>query len=115
MSARSTPVNGLPPGYWPPLNKGKRVWPGAVTMQAVGPWDAWWGLAFDAWQGWALTLLLPAAWVVAWGRRRVRVGEGLCTGCGYDLRGNTSGACPECGNVMPKASGDLGAVGNAQA
>ena len=26
-----------------------------------------------------------------------RKAHGLCPGCGYDLTGNTSGACPECG------------------
>lgn len=26
--------------------------------------------------------------------------EGSCVGCGYDLRGNTTGRCPECGNVI---------------
>ena len=34
------------------------------------------------------------------GRRR----KGLCTECGYDLTGNVSGKCPECGvHVNPKA------------
>jgi len=31
-------------------------------------------------------------------RRRKR---GCCLACGYDLRGNGSGRCPECGNVNP--------------
>lgn len=39
---------------------------------------------------------------------RSRVDEfaplGFCTRCRYDLTGNTSGRCPECGNVVP-ASG----------
>ena len=26
-----------------------------------------------------------------------RGAHGLCINCGYDLRGNTSGVCPECG------------------
>jgi uncharacterized paraquat-inducible protein A len=26
-----------------------------------------------------------------------RIGRGLCYKCGYDLRGNESGRCPECG------------------
>ncbi len=30
-------------------------------------------------------------------RGRFRSRDGLCVACGYDLRGNTSGVCPECG------------------
>ncbi|HPF39026.1 MAG TPA: hypothetical protein P5081_03140 [Phycisphaerae bacterium] len=33
-------------------------------------------------------------------RRRRRRGEILCRLCGYDLRGNASGVCPECGAAM---------------
>ena len=29
--------------------------------------------------------------------RRRRRAMGLCVGCGYDLTGNVSGVCPECG------------------
>lgn len=41
--------------------------------------------------------VLPAAWVVRRARRRGYVGAGRCGRCGYDLRGNPSGRCPECG------------------
>ena len=43
-----------------------------------------------------------AAWLLAvrprerWAYRRLR---GLCQRCGYDLTGNVSGVCPECGWV----------------
>jgi MFS family permease len=30
--------------------------------------------------------------------RRAR--QGLCMGCGYDLKGNTTGVCPECGEPL---------------
>jgi hypothetical protein len=30
-------------------------------------------------------------------RRRRRRAMGQCVACGYDLRGNVSGLCPECG------------------
>ena len=30
-------------------------------------------------------------------RIRRRLERGLCVRCGYDLRGSTSGVCPECG------------------
>ncbi len=33
-------------------------------------------------------------------RRRFRRRTGLCMACGYDLTGNASGACPECGRAM---------------
>ncbi len=33
-------------------------------------------------------------------RRRCRRKRGLCGGCGYDLTGNESGVCPECGREI---------------
>ena len=35
-------------------------------------------------------------------RRRRRCKHGLCMECGYDLTGNLSGVCPECGTEAPK-------------
>ena len=32
-------------------------------------------------------------------RRRLRLKRGLCLNCGYNLTGNTSGICPECGTA----------------
>jgi hypothetical protein len=34
-------------------------------------------------------------------RRRAREASGRCVHCGYDLTGNTSGVCPECGSGTP--------------
>ncbi len=45
-------------------------------------------------------LLIPP--VRSWRRRRTR--PGTCSKCGYDLTGNVSGRCPECGEVVPVAS-----------
>src|SRR5439155_5802664 len=46
----------------------------------------------------ALLLLTPGvAGLWARVRRRTRRAKGLCVRCGYDLRGNVSGVCPECG------------------
>lgn len=36
-------------------------------------------------------------------RRRAFWREGLCAECGYDLTGNTSGACPECGKPCARS------------
>lgn len=59
---------------------------------------------------WAVagTALPPLLWLAArgrraWGRRRRRR-LGLCLACGYDLRGNPSGVCPECGAAAPKGA-----------
>ena len=37
---------------------------------------------------------------VVWWRYRERFMAGVCGGCGYDLRGNVSGGCSECGVLL---------------
>ena len=47
-----------------------------------------------------LTAIGPAVWLLEFRRRRRArrwAREGRCAACGYDLAGNTSGICPECG------------------
>jgi len=46
---------------------------------------------------WLLLVLtaIPTAWL--WHRDRRRIRPGCCLRCGYDLTGNTSGVCSECG------------------
>jgi hypothetical protein len=34
------------------------------------------------------------------GRRMRRQSQGLCIRCGYNLKGNVSGCCPECGEPV---------------
>ena len=45
----------------------------------------------------ALILAGPGVALAVWLARRPRPRPGRCAGCGYDLTGNTSGRCPECG------------------
>jgi hypothetical protein len=48
---------------------------------------------------WFLTLIftiLPAIWLFKWNKRR-KLGVNVCPSCGYDLTGNESGVCSECG------------------
>ena len=54
------------------------------------------------WAGIAVILVVPVVmWVLLersdWVRTR-RQERGRCAGCGYDLTGNVSGLCPECGD-----------------
>jgi len=55
---------------------------------------------------WVILLLLWVypAFMFARGplRRHRRRRRGLCAQCGYNLTGNTSGICPECGTPIPK-------------
>ena len=39
------------------------------------------------------------------GRRTMRRAAGACLACGYSLRGNVSGVCPECGMAAGAAAG----------
>jgi hypothetical protein len=48
----------------------------------------------------AMTGPLPACRTVAHHRRARRARLSLCPACGYDLRGNESGTCPECGTAV---------------
>lgn len=49
----------------------------------------------------AMTAILPAIWIVKTLRRPRR---GFCPECSYNLTGNTSGVCPECGTRFKEAS-----------
>jgi hypothetical protein len=71
-----------------------------------------WGL-IEGWLPQAVIVAIVAVFIAALhvvGRRdslKWRFSDGAaCTGCGYDLTGNLSGRCPECGqatNAMPPA------------
>jgi hypothetical protein len=63
------------------------------------------GVLAPAWFLALVAAALPAAWVLRWRRRRRIRRPGLCRSCGYDLTGNLSGVCPECGTGAPAAPG----------
>ena len=42
--------------------------------------------------------ILPALWLIKWNKRR-KLGPNTCPACSYDLTGNESGKCPECGHA----------------
>jgi len=41
-----------------------------------------------------------------WWRRRTTPPIGFCVHCGYNLKGNLSGRCPECGRSAVDSNGD---------
>jgi hypothetical protein len=73
------------------------------TVQGEQEWE----FAFPYWTI-AVPLALPSAirFLIWW--RRPKTGHtGLCVACGYNLTGNVSGICPECGTgVIPLGRND---------
>ena len=75
-----------------------------TPVGTFGPFPA----SFEA----ALAILLiasavpPILWTTIKIRRELiastRWNDDLCRSCSYNLTGNTSGVCPECGNSVPK-------------
>ena len=62
-----------------------------------GPNGSLYNLAVPHWFPLVILATAPLAWAVAALRRRRLLRPGVCRSCGYDLRGNVSGVCPECG------------------
>jgi hypothetical protein len=82
------------------------------------PFFAWMAMPFvgsKQWgtgQDWHVPLHIPLLFVALptgylfWRDRRYQ--SLSCQGCGYDLTGNVSGACPECGQTV---AGPVGSTG----
>ena len=53
----------------------------------------------------SLLVALPMTWLISflrsWFQVRHRMLRRLCASCGYNLTGNVSGICPECGRSVP--------------
>jgi hypothetical protein len=71
-------------------------WSRPLPFLAAGGVPQWLAVCFFA--------LWPLLWLAFRSRRlyarRCRRRLGLCLRCGYDLRGNTSGTCSECGTAV---------------
>jgi hypothetical protein len=57
-------------------------------------------VSIPCWAVAAPAALLPAGRLVSSVRRRLRRRRCACGSCGYDLTGNVSGVCPECGDKV---------------
>ena len=50
-----------------------------------------------------MTAVLPLRWLAVRLRQRARNRDGHCASCGYNLTGNVTGICPECGAAVREA------------
>jgi hypothetical protein len=60
---------------------------------------------FPDWLPTAIFGVLPAWYCLSAWRRSRLARPGLCRNCRYDLTGNTSGVCPECGTAVEGKAG----------
>ena len=54
---------------------------------------------------WLAVLLVSALTALLWRLDRRRIPPGHCQHCGYNLTGNVSGVCPECGEACKPEAG----------
>src|SRR5436309_2931338 len=91
-----------------PISMGDTEFGGVRIGGVRGPGSMLWNLTVP-YLHLVVLLLAPSAWwllrvrYVA-RRQRRRAGRGECLGCGYDLTGNASGRCPECGAAIGPAA-----------
>ena len=52
----------------------------------------------------AVFIVHPTLWLIRRWMLRRRWKSNMCPICSYNLTGNTSGVCPECGTAIPQAS-----------
>ena len=69
------------------------------------PVDAYWTRAWNSVSGWIVLgtifyLAIQATAIASCIQTKVTFKEGHCHGCGYDLTGNISGVCSECGETV---------------
>lgn len=82
--------------YWPSSFRGFYCW--TIDFSTA---HRTWILGFPLWAPFALFAFYPAlAFIRGPLRRYRRRKRGLCLRCGYNLEGNVSGACPECGEAI---------------
>ena len=68
------------------------------------PFESHYMVAVPDWFIFAVTGAAPVFWAYRRARRGRRARRHQCLSCGYNLSGNTSGVCPECGTLATQES-----------
>ena len=64
-----------------------------------------WGIVSNDMLAWGLIMLFVSLGLYSYARRKSDDPTPRCTGCQYDLTGNVTGVCPECGlSIVPATS-----------
>ncbi len=99
------PTDWFPPGgHICPRADAPTVSPTPRSERIWWPWIGWRTIGRATLIGavapiWALLLLVAAPTAGLWWLGRRRIPPGHCQKCGYNLTGNVSGRCPECGTA----------------
>ena len=81
---------------------GNLYWLPRVTQGSLPePGSVWTSVWVPLWMP-LIVIVLPTA--LLWWRDRRRIPPGHCQTCGYNLTGNVSGVCPECGTPIRQLS-----------
>jgi predicted RNA-binding Zn-ribbon protein involved in translation (DUF1610 family) len=92
-----------PPPQRPPLFPTHFAW--RTRGQADDLWQGTWPVFHTVAPLWSFALVFmigAGIWPLVALRRVRRRRKGRCSQCGYDLTGNVSGRCPECGSTVAR-------------
>jgi hypothetical protein len=86
--------------YWAPDN----FYPEFLSIPRILLKPDFWFVAYPNWSLvlplWIPFVLIAIPTAALWWRDRRRIRPGCCRKCGYNLTGNVSGVCPECGEKV---------------
>jgi hypothetical protein len=97
----------LPAVVYPQWNPGESEWRWAgfqwtrTDRRAPNYWSIERSAVLPYWLPCLLAVVAPTMWFRARLVRSLQKRRGRCISCGYDLTGNASGTCPECGATIP--------------
>ena len=105
ISVALAPWDTSVPQGWDLMATSRPIWARFrfTLLPWFGRWDVSWraGGWFLIFPLWLLYVLLLIPTLLLWRRER-KPRPGRCRRCDYDLTGNVSGICPECGLEIPK-------------